>query len=72
MKDKNRVKRDQLKRRHRRVRKKIRGSAERPRLTVARSLKHVTAQIVDDDAGRSIVQVSSTSNLASGSIRACR
>jgi large subunit ribosomal protein L18 len=37
-------------RRHRRVRKKVRGSAERPRLCVFRSLRGIYAQIVDDDA----------------------
>ena len=61
MKNRNRVKQEQLKRRHRRVRKKIRGTAERPRLNVRRSLKHVTAILVDDDAQRTLVHVSSTS-----------
>lgn len=59
MKDMNRKKKAGLERRHRRVRKKVRGSAERLRLVVYRSLKHVHAQIVDDDAGRTLVQVSS-------------
>jgi large subunit ribosomal protein L18 len=49
-----------LRRRHLRVRKKVHGSAERPRLTVRRSIKHVTAVIVDDDAHRTLVQVAST------------
>ncbi len=57
---------DSLKRRHRRVRKKIRGTAERPRLTVRRSLKHVIATIVDDDARRTLIQVSSTSKSMGG------
>lgn len=39
-------------RRHLRVRKKVSGTAERPRLVVFRSLKHVYAQLVDDTAGR--------------------
>lgn len=38
-------------RRHRRVRKKVLGTAERPRLNVFRSLKHIYAQLVDDDRG---------------------
>lgn len=42
-----------------RVRKTISGTAERPRLCVRRSLKHIYAQIVDDIAGVTIVQVSS-------------
>src|SRR6478609_8273576 len=39
-------------RRHLRVRKSVQGTAERPRLVVFRSLKHITAQLVDDDAAR--------------------
>lgn len=42
-----------------RVRKKIRGTAERPRLSVRRTLKHIYAQIVDDTSGTTIVQVGS-------------
>jgi len=47
-------------RRHLRVRKKVAGTPERPRLVVFRSLKHITAQIVDDVAGRTLVTVTST------------
>ena len=43
-----------------RVRKKITGTAERPRLCVRRSLNHIYAQIVDDVSGKTIVQVGST------------
>ena len=46
--------------RHNRVRKKVSGTAERPRLVVFRSDKHIYAQLVDDDAGRTIVTVTST------------
>jgi large subunit ribosomal protein L18 len=38
-------------RRHLRVRRKVHGTAERPRLVVFRSLKHIYAQVVDDDRG---------------------
>jgi large subunit ribosomal protein L18 len=44
--------------RHLRVRNKITGSAERPRLVVFRSLKHIYAQLVDDDARRTLATVS--------------
>jgi len=46
-------------RRHRRVRKRVMGTAERPRLVVHRSLKNIQAQIVDDLAGRTLCGVSS-------------
>ena len=45
-------------RRHFRVRKNVRGSAERPRLVVTRSTRHITAQIVDDLKGHTIVSAS--------------
>jgi large subunit ribosomal protein L18 len=45
-------------RRHRRVRGKVRGTAERPRLHVYRSNRGIFAQLVDDDAGRTIVSAS--------------
>jgi len=48
-------------RRHLRVRKKVTGTAERPRLVVFRSLKHISAQLVDDVAGRTLLTVSSVS-----------
>jgi large subunit ribosomal protein L18 len=44
--------------RHRRIRKKIQGTAERPRLVVFRSLKNIEAQVVDDDAARTLVGIS--------------
>jgi len=41
-------------RRHRRVRKKLRGTPARPRLTVFRSLSHTYAQVIDDTTGRTL------------------
>ncbi|WP_419918665.1 50S ribosomal protein L18 [Candidatus Poriferisocius sp.] len=45
-------------RRHRRVRKKIRGTAERPRLAVYRSNRHIVAQLIDDTAGHTLTSAS--------------
>ena len=47
-------------RHHRRVRGKVRGTAERPRLAVYRSNRGIFAQLVDDDAGKTIVSASWT------------
>ena len=45
-------------RRHRRVRKKVLGTAERPRLAVFRSNKHIYAQAIDDISGRTVASAS--------------
>jgi len=49
----------QRKRRMLRVRKRVRGDSARPRLTVFRSHKHIYAQLVDDDAGKTLCAASS-------------
>ena len=46
-------------RRHLRVRKKVQGTAARPRLVVTRSTRHITAQVVDDTTHRTLVSASS-------------
>ena len=48
-------KRRGLERRHLRLRRKLEGSPERPRLCVFRSLKHIYAQVIDDVSGRTLV-----------------
>jgi large subunit ribosomal protein L18 len=48
----------QRKRRHYRVRSKLRGTAARPRLVVFRSLRNMEGQLVDDDAGRTVLGMS--------------
>lgn len=45
-------------RRKKRVRAKISGTANRPRLSVFKSLKHIYAQLIDDEAGKTLVSVS--------------
>jgi len=44
---------------HRRIRRKLRGSAQRPRLAVFRSVAHIYAQVIDDAAGQTLVSASS-------------
>lgn len=46
-------------RRHERVRRNLSGTAERPRLAVFRSLKHIYAQVIDDSAGHTLAAASS-------------
>jgi large subunit ribosomal protein L18 len=50
--------REARERRHRRVRAKVRGTAERPRLVVFRSNRGIEAQLVDDDAGKTLASAS--------------
>ncbi len=59
--NKQKAKRESLKRRQRRVRGKISGTAERPRLRVTRTNAHIYAQIIDDSEGMSKTLVSASS-----------
>jgi large subunit ribosomal protein L18 len=52
------VKRQARTRRHSRVRRKITGTAERPRLAVYRSNRHIYVQLIDDDAARTLASAS--------------
>jgi len=51
---------DKRKIRHVRLRKKLSGTAERPRLAVHFSGRHITAQLIDDEAGKTIVSANTT------------
>ena len=52
------TRRERIRKRHMRVRKKIFGTPERPRLAVYKSLKHIYAQIIDDTKGVTLVAAS--------------
>ncbi|MFN2595642.1 MAG: 50S ribosomal protein L18 [Pyrinomonadaceae bacterium] len=45
---------------HKRIRRKVAGTAERPRLAIYRSLNHIYAQVIDDERGRTIASASTT------------
>lgn len=53
------TRRERRERRHKRVRKRVFGTPERPRLNVFRSVKHIYAQIIDDTQGHTLVSASS-------------
>ncbi|MFN7209100.1 MAG: 50S ribosomal protein L18 [Aggregatilineales bacterium] len=58
MADKAKEKREARLSRHLRVRKKVKGTPERPRLVVYRSLEHIYAQVIDDTVGHTLVSAS--------------
>ena len=49
---------------HKRIRQRVSGSPERPRLAVFRSLKHISAQVIDDQSGHTVVSASSVEKKA--------
>ena len=55
-------------RRKLRIRRKVTGTAERPRLSVFRSAKHIYAQVVDDAAGKTLAHISTLSRDVRGAI----
>ncbi|MDD2646638.1 MAG: 50S ribosomal protein L18 [Patescibacteria group bacterium] len=61
MKSLSKIKRESLARRHKRVRVKINGTKERPRLSVFRSNQHIYAQLIDDQHGKTLMSVSDLS-----------
>lgn len=56
------------KRRHARIRRKISGTSDRPRLNVFRSLQHIYAQVIDDVAGHTLVSASTVESSLSGDL----
>jgi large subunit ribosomal protein L18 len=58
------------KRIHTRIRRKVKGSTERPRLAVYRSLNHIYAQIIDDARGATLVAASTTEKGVVGDVQA--
>jgi large subunit ribosomal protein L18 len=64
------VKRDARLRRHRRVRRRVTGTAERPRLAVFRSNKQIYAQLIDDRAGRTLASAGSPTSKVDGDKKA--
>lgn len=54
--------------RHRRLRKRVAGTPECPRLAVFRSLKHIYVQVIDDEAGRTLVSASSVDKALADSL----
>lgn len=52
---------------HGRIRKKVRGTSERPRLAVFRSVNHIYAQVIDDDNGKTLAAASTTEKDLNGS-----
>jgi large subunit ribosomal protein L18 len=59
----------QRERRKFRVRKHLRGTAERPRLTVSRTLRNITAQVVDDEAGKTLASASTADKSLSKAVK---
>lgn len=57
-------------RRHRRTRSKLKGTAERPRLCVNRTLKHIHAQVIDDAAGRTLASASTVQGVVGSQLQA--
>ena len=66
MSDKAKHKRDGRIRRHSRLRRKIEGTGGRPRLAVFRSNRHISAQVIDDEVGRTLVSASTLESAVRG------
>jgi len=58
-------------RRHERIRKKVVGTAAKPRLSVYKSLSHIYAQLIDDSTGKTIIAAASTEKNVSDGLKHC-
>jgi large subunit ribosomal protein L18 len=64
------VSKDRVRRRiHQRLRQKLQGSSERPRLNVYRTLNHIYAQVIDDSTGKTLASASTTQGRKKGDRR---
>jgi large subunit ribosomal protein L18 len=67
------TKRNQIRQRiHARIRRKLGGTAERPRLNVYRSLNHIYAQVIDDQTGTTLVSASTIKMKSGGNLAAAK
>ncbi len=57
--------------RHERIRKKVYGTAAKPRLSVFKSLSHIYAQLIDDTNGKTIIAASSTEKAVASGVKHC-
>ncbi len=57
--------------RHERIRKKVHGTAAKPRLSIFKSLSHIYAQLIDDTDGRTIIAASSAEKAVSSGMKHC-
>ena len=53
------MKHEQRKLRHRRIRAKVKGTSSKPRMSIFRSINHIYIQLIDDDAGKTLLAASS-------------
>ncbi len=67
--DQNKATGKQRQRRRYRVRKRLRGTPERPRLCVTRSHRNITAQVIDDIAGKTLVSASTADKALAGEVK---
>ena len=64
----NRSRNEMRELRHRRLRARVAGTAEKPRLCVFRSLNHIYAQVIDDESGRTMISASTVDKSLKGTL----